>query len=106
MPFITYITADAQPHTLEVDSGLSVMQGAVNNGIEGIDADCGGSAACATCHVHVAREWIQRLPAPSDDERSMLELTVDVDESSRLSCQIKVNDSVTGLVVHIPAKQR
>jgi 2Fe-2S ferredoxin len=106
MPSITYITADGQPHSLEVANGLSVMHGAVNGSIEGIDADCGGSAACATCHVHVAREWIQRLPTPSDNERSMLEFAVNADESSRLSCQIRVDDTLNGLVVCVPAKQR
>jgi ferredoxin, 2Fe-2S len=106
MPSITYITVDDQPHTLEVPNGVSVMQGAVNGGIEGIDADCGGSAACATCHVHVAREWIKRLPQRSDNESSMLELAVDADESSRLSCQIVVNDDLNGLVVRVPATQR
>jgi 2Fe-2S ferredoxin len=106
MPTITYITVDGQPHTLEVTNGVSVMQGAVNGGIEGIDADCGGSATCATCHVHVAREWIKRLPALSENESSMLEFAVDADESSRLSCQIVVNDDLNGLVVRMPATQR
>jgi 2Fe-2S ferredoxin len=105
MPSITYITVDDQPRTLDVANGVSVMQGAVNGGIEGIDADCGGSAACATCHVHVAREWIKRLPARSENESSMLDFAVNADESSRLSCQIVVNDDLNGLVVHVPATQ-
>jgi ferredoxin, 2Fe-2S len=106
MATITYITVDGQAHTLEVAKGVSVMQGAVNGGIGGIDADCGGSAACATCHVHVAREWIKRLPTRSENESSMLEFAVDADESSRLSCQIVVNDDLNGLVVRVPATQR
>jgi ferredoxin, 2Fe-2S len=106
MPSVTFIIAEGQAHTLEIANGLSVMQGAVSAGIEGIDADCGGSAACATCHVHVAKEWMQRLPAPSENEASMLEFVVSPDEGSRLSCQILVRDELDGLVVRIPPTQR
>jgi 2Fe-2S ferredoxin len=106
MPSITFITADDQTHTVEIANGVSVMQGAISAGIEGIDADCGGSATCATCHVHVAREWIERLPAPSVDETSMLEFALNPDEGSRLSCQILVKDDLDGLVVRVPPTQR
>ena len=106
MPSITFITADDQTHTLEIANGVSVMQGAISAGIEGIDADCGGSATCATCHVHVAREWIERLAAPSENETSMLEFALNADECSRLSCQIVVKDGLDGLVVRIPLTQR
>lgn len=106
MSSITFITTDGQPHTLEIGNGVSVMRGAVNAGIEGIEADCGGSAACATCHVYVAREWMERLPAPSVNEASMLEFVVNQDETSRLSCQITVEHELNGLVVRIPPTQR
>ena len=106
MSSITFITTDGQSHTLEIANGVSVMQGAVNAGVEGIEADCGGSAACATCHVYVAEEWMERLPAPSENEGSMLEFVVNPDESSRLSCQITVKDELNGLVVRIPPTQR
>jgi 2Fe-2S ferredoxin len=106
MSSITFITTDGQTHNLEIANGVSVMRGAVNAGIEGIEADCGGSAACATCHVYVAREWMERLPAPSENEATMLEFVVNPDESSRLSCQITVKDELNGLVVRIPSTQR
>jgi 2Fe-2S ferredoxin len=103
---ITFITTDGQAHNLEIANGVSVMRGAVNAGIEGIEADCGGSAACATCHVYVTREWMERLPAPSENEATMLEFVVNPDESSRLSCQITVKEELNGLVVRIPPTQR
>jgi 2Fe-2S ferredoxin len=106
MSSITFIATDGQTHTLNVASGVSVMQGAVSAGVEGIDADCGGAAACATCHVYVAREWIERLPTPSMNEASMLEFVVNPEEASRLSCQIIVKDDMDGLVVRIPPTQR
>jgi 2Fe-2S ferredoxin len=106
MSSITFITTDGQAHNLEIANGVSVMRGAVTAGIEGIEADCGGSAACATCHVYVAKEWMERLPAPSESEASMLEFVVNPDESSRLSCQITVKDELNGLVVRIPPTQR
>jgi len=106
MSSITFIATDGQTHTLDVASGVSVMQGAVSAGVEGIDADCGGAAACATCHVYIAREWIERLPTPSMNEASMLEFVVNPEESSRLSCQIIVKDDMDGLVVRIPPTQR
>jgi 2Fe-2S ferredoxin len=106
MSSITFITTGGQRHTLEIAHGVSVMQGAVSAGIEGIDADCGGSAACATCHVYVAKEWMERLPAPSLNEASMLQFVVNPDKCSRLSCQIVVKDDLDGLVVRIPPAQR
>jgi ferredoxin, 2Fe-2S len=106
MSSITFITADGRSHTLEIANGTSVMQGAVNAGVEGIEADCGGSAACATCHVYVAREWMERLPTPSVNEASMLGFVINPDECSRLSCQITAKDDLNGLVVRIPPTQR
>jgi 2Fe-2S ferredoxin len=106
MSSITFIVNDGQTHTLDIANGVSVMQGAVRAGIQGIEADCGGAAACATCHVYVATEWMERLPAPSLNETCMLEFVVDPDECSRLSCQIIVKDDLDGLVVRIPPTQR
>jgi 2Fe-2S ferredoxin len=106
MTSITLILTDGQTRTLDIDNGVSVMQGAVRAGIEGIEADCGGAAACATCHVYVAREWIERLPKPSMNEAGMLEFVVDPDETSRLSCQIIVQNELDGLVVRVPPTQR
>lgn len=105
MPKITYIAADGSQTTVEAGNGLSVMQAAVNNGIAGIVAECGGACSCATCHVHVDPGWYDRLPAPQGIEQEMLEFAVGRDETSRLSCQIKITDEIDGLVVHTPASQ-
>ncbi|HEY7840296.1 MAG TPA: 2Fe-2S iron-sulfur cluster-binding protein [Gammaproteobacteria bacterium] len=105
MPKITYIAADGSQTTVEASKGLSVMQAAVNNGIAGIVAECGGACSCATCHVHVDPDWYDRLPAPQGIEQEMLEFAVGRDETSRLSCQIKITDEVDGLIVHTPASQ-
>lgn len=105
MASITYIESNETAHEIEVPSGLSVMEGALRNGVPGIEAECGGSCSCATCHVYVAQEWLARIQPPSDLERSMLEFAVEVADNSRLSCQIKVSDALDGLVVRIPASQ-
>ena len=105
MPKITYITADGTQATVDATRGLSVMQTAVNNGIAGIVAECGGACSCATCHVHVDPSWYDRLPAPQGIEQEMLEFAVGRDETSRLSCQIKITDELDGLIVHTPASQ-
>lgn len=106
MALITFIVADNQHHSLDIGTGRSVMEGAMLAGIAGIDADCGGTGACGTCHIHVAKEWVSRLSPPSPDEASMLEFVVEPDETSRLSCQIKVDDTLGGLVVRVPPTQR
>ena len=106
MPKITYIEATGAEHVAEVPVGTSVMEGARNNGIPGIDADCGGACACATCHVYVAPEWRERTGTPSENESEMLECATDPGEGSRLSCQIKMSDLLDGLVVHLPITQR
>ena len=105
MPRITYITSDEQLHTIEVKSGLTVMEGAVQNDIPGIDADCGGGMACATCHVYVNEEWAEKLPEKEDGEEDMLDIAFEPKKNSRLSCQLIVSDQLDGLVVNIPTKQ-
>ena len=105
MPKITYIEHDGKTHTIEVASGLSVMEGAVQNNVPGIDADCGGSMACATCHVYVKDEWFNKLPKKEDGEEDMLDMAFEPKKNSRLSCQLMVSDQLDGLVVNLPEKQ-
>ena len=105
MPKITYIEHNGKFHTIEVASGLSVMEGAVQNNIPGIDADCGGSMACATCHVYVKEDWFNKLPKKEDGEEDMLDMAFEPKKNSRLSCQIMVTDELDGLQVNLPEKQ-
>ena len=105
MAKITYITHDNQKHEVEVQNGLTVMEGAVQNDIPGIDADCGGGMACATCHVYVKEDWFNKLPEKAEGEDDMLDQAYEPSPSSRLSCQIIVSDELNGLVVHLPEKQ-
>ena len=105
MPKITYIEHNGKSHTIEAANGLSVMEGAVQNNIPGIDADCGGSMACATCHVYVKEEWLDKLPKKEDGEEDMLDMAFEPKQNSRLSCQLTVSDELDGLVVNIPSKQ-
>ncbi|MDC0533637.1 2Fe-2S iron-sulfur cluster-binding protein [Candidatus Pelagibacter sp.] len=105
MAKITYITDDNKNHTIDVDNGLTVMEGAVQNDISGIDADCGGGMACATCHVYVKEEWLDKLPKKEDGEEDMLDMAFEPKQNSRLSCQLTVSDDLDGLVVNIPSKQ-
>ena len=105
MAKITYITQDNQNYTIEVQNGLSVMEGAVQNDIPGIDADCGGGMACATCHVYVNDEWFDKIPNKEDGEEDMLDMAFEPKKNSRLSCQIIVSDELDGLTVNIPYKQ-
>ena len=105
MPKITYIENDGNSHTVEVASGLSVMEGAVQNDIPGIDADCGGGMACATCHVYVNEEWWDKIPNKEDGEEDMLDMAYEPNKFSRLSCQILISDELDGLTVSIPLKQ-
>jgi 2Fe-2S ferredoxin len=107
MPKITYIGHDGETTVLEVRTGLSVMEGAVKNGVDGIDADCGGSCSCATCHVYVDEAWFGKTgPAGTDDESDLLGLAIERKANSRLSCQIKVTDELDGLIVRMPVSQR
>ena len=105
MPKITYITHDKQNHTIDVQNGLTVMEGAIQNNITGIDADCGGGMACATCHVYVKEEWFDKLSKKEDGEEDMLDMAFEPNKNSRLSCQIVVSDEIDGLIVNIPSKQ-
>ena len=105
MAKITYITDDNKNHTIEVQNGLSVMEGAVQNDIPGIDADCGGSMSCATCHVYVKEDWYDKLPKKEMGEDDMLDQAYEPNSSSRLSCQIMVSDDLDGLSVYMPEKQ-
>ena len=102
---ITYIESNGNPHTIEVSTGLSVMEGAVQNDIPGIDADCGGGMACATCHVYVKEEWFDKLLKKEDGEEDMLDMAFEPNKFSRLSCQILVSDELEGLTVSMPSKQ-
>ena len=105
MAKITYNTHDNKIHTVEVQNGLTVMEGAVQNDIPGIDADCGGGMACATCHVYIQEEWWSKLPKKEDGEEDMLDMAYEPNKFSRLSCQVVVSDELDGLVVSIPSKQ-
>ena len=105
MPKITYIINKDNTQTLEVANGLTVMEGAVQNNVPGIDADCGGGMACATCHVYVTEEWFDKLPKKEDGEEDMLDMAFEPKKNSRLSCQIIVSDELDGLTVNIPSKQ-
>ena len=105
MPKITYIEHNGKSHTIDVANGLSVMEGAVQNNIPGIDADCGGGMACATCHVYVKEEWFDKLPKKEDGEEDMIDMAYEPNKFSRLSCQVIVTDELDGLVVTMPEKQ-
>ena len=105
MPKITYIEHNGKTHVQEVPNGLSVMEGAVQNNIPGIDADCGGSCACATCHVYVDKKWFGKIKKKDISEEDMLDTAYEPNEYSRLSCQITVEDNLDGLVVKMPSKQ-
>jgi 2Fe-2S ferredoxin len=102
MARITYITPGGERHEVEVDDGWSVMEGAINNDIDGIVAECGGACACATCHSYIDEAWTDQLPEMDDMEDSMLDATTSERKSnSRLTCQIEVSDDIDGLIVHV-----
>ena len=105
MAKITFISPDGTETVIEAENDISVMVNAINNGIEGIIAECGGACSCATCHVIVDPAWYDKLPAPENMEKDMLEFAAEPSETSRLSCQIKVNDDLDGLVVRVPSAQ-
>ncbi len=106
MAKITYIEHNGTEHVVEVASGLTVMEGARDNGIPGIEADCGGACACSTCHVYVDAAWVDRIPGKEAMEEDMLDFAYEPDPMrSRLTCQIKVTDGLDGLVVQMPEKQ-
>ena len=105
MAKITYIDKDKNKKIVEVADGLTVMEGAVQNDIPGIDADCGGSMACATCHVYVQDEWFNKIEKATDAEQDMIDMAYEPKKNSRLSCQLIVSDELDGIIVTTPAKQ-
>ena len=105
MPKITYIEHNRKTHNIEVPNELSVMEGALQNNIPGIEADCGGACACATCHIYVDEKWFNKLPNKSESEQDMLDMAIEPNKFSRLGCQITVNDDLDGMVVKMPSKQ-
>ncbi|MDE2135468.1 MAG: 2Fe-2S iron-sulfur cluster binding domain-containing protein [Alphaproteobacteria bacterium] len=105
MPKIKYIDETGRERVVEVPVGWTVMEGAVKNLIPGIDADCGGACACATCHVYIEPPWLDKLPPKQEMEETMLDFSQDVRPNSRLSCQIKVTPELDGLVVRTPKSQ-
>ncbi len=105
MPKVTYIEFDGTAHTVEASSGATLMQTAVDNSVPGIDADCGGACACATCHVFVDEDWRQRTGEAETMEVAMLQLAEGVEDNSRLSCQIILDDTHDGLVIRMPESQ-
>ena len=105
MPKIIYKDNQGNSKIIEVENGLSVMEGAIQNDIPGIDADCGGAMACATCHVYVEENWFNKLPKAEDAEVDMIDMSYEPKKNSRLSCQIIVSDELNGLEVTTPDKQ-
>ena len=105
MPKITYKDKDGNSKTIEVEKGLTVMEGAIQNEIPGIDADCGGSMACSTCHVYVEEKWFDKLPKAEDAEVDMIDMAYEPKKNSRLSCQLIVTNELDGLIVTTPEKQ-
>ena len=105
MTKIIYIEHNGTSHQIDVANGLTVMEGAVQNNIPGIDADCGGSMACATCHVYVKEDWFNRLPKKENGEEDMIDMAYEPNKFSRLSCQLIISDELDGLIVNLPEKQ-
>jgi len=105
MPKITFIDSAGVRRAIDADTGSTVMEAAIRNSIPGIEAECGGACACATCHVYVAEEWSAKVGKPQPMEDDMLDFAFDVRPNSRLSCQIKVKAELDGLVVETPSKQ-
>ena len=105
MPKITYVDYQGNSKTIDVENGLSVMEGAIQNNVPGIDADCGGSMACATCHVYVEEKWLNKLIKAEEAEIDMIDMAYEPKKNSRLSCQLIVSEDLDGLVVYTPAKQ-
>ena len=105
MPQVNFIAHDGSPHTVDVPVGTNLMRAATDNGVPGIDGDCGGQCACATCHVFVAPEWTERVGPRHANEDEMLNFAAELRDSSRLACQIPVTDALDGLVVSMPEGQ-
>ncbi len=105
MPSVTFVEADGTEHVLEVPTGTTLMQAAINQLIPGIEGDCGGLCACGTCHVYVPEEWQKACPEPDELEKSILEFAFGVDDRSRLSCQITMSEELDGLRLDLPTRQ-
>ena len=105
MPKITYKDFRGDTKTIEVENGLTVMEGAIQNEITGIDADCGGSMACATCHIYVDEKWLNKIPKAEEAEEDMIDMAFEPKKNSRLSCQLIVSDELDGLKITTPSKQ-
>ncbi len=105
MPKVTYVEANGTEHVTELPCGISLMQGALNNLVPGIEGDCGGLCACATCHVYVPAAWAERCGTPDELETNILDFAFDVQPTSRLSCQIEISQALDGLVVQLPERQ-
>ena len=105
MAKITYIEHSNKKHMVEVPNNMSVMEGALQNNIPGIDADCGGSMACATCHVYIDKKWFDKLEKKDEGEEDMLDMAYKPNKFSRLSCQLLVSDELDGLILRMPSKQ-
>lgn len=105
MPKVTYISPDGNEQEVDVPVGHSVMEGAIDNMIDGILAECGGSCTCATCHVYVDNEWLNKVGEAGEFEQDMLDMVLDPEPNSRLSCQIKLSPELDGLVVRLPKSQ-
>jgi 2Fe-2S ferredoxin len=105
MPQITFKSVDGSSTTVDAKPGDSLMRVAIDHGIDGIAAECGGCLSCATCHAYIDESWIGRIPEPSEEEKVMVDCAIDVRPTSRLTCQIVVTEAMQGLVVEIPASQ-
>ena len=105
MPKITYIDYQGNSKTIDIENGLTVMEGAIQNDISGIDADCGGSMACATCHVYVEEKWLDKIPKAEEAEVDMIDMAIEPKKNRRLSCQLIISDELDGLIVTTPEKQ-
>jgi 2Fe-2S ferredoxin len=102
---ITFVDAAGQSRIVEAEEGSTVMETAIRNDVSGIEAECGGACACATCHVYVDDSWLEKLPKAESMEEDMLDFAYDVRPTSRLSCQIRVTAEIDGLVLHTPEQQ-
>ena len=105
MAKITYIGFDGTKYDVDAEDGSTVMEAAIKNGVPGIEAECGGACACATCHVYVDDNWASKTGEPEPMEEDMLDFAYDVRPTSRLSCQIRVSDELDGLIVTVPDRQ-
>jgi len=105
MTKITFIEFDKTEHIVDAENDTTIMEAAIQNSVPGIDADCGGACACATCHVYIDSAWVDKTGKAEQMEQDMLDFAFDVTEESRLSCQIKISDDLEGLLVNLPEKQ-